>query len=299
MQVVLLALVGVLIAGAHSQLPAAPRRAEVEAHVPDTNLVRVASLGFDALASDLYWMQAVQIGGDERGPVGRSHQIGALVDLLTQLDPWVDHPYRFAALWMTDDLRAVRTANRLLERGIEHHPEEWRNRFYLAFNHFYWLGESQEAAEALEPAIGLPGAPRYLPRMVARLKSQSEGLGVSAAFLSEMLRRTEDPVAKAEYERALGEIETESRARLLDRAREEFKRRQGRDLLAVEELLTVQPAVLARLPEEPNGSSWVLNDDGVIVSEKLRFRYVPKLDGTSRMLIEQLHENTDEQGEAS
>ncbi|MCP5058816.1 MAG: hypothetical protein GY937_19110 [bacterium] len=296
-QIVLLALVGVVIAGAHRQLPTTPRRAEGEAPVPDANLVRVASLGFDALASDLYWMQAVQIGGDARGTAGRSHRIGALVDLLTQLDPWVDHPYRFAALWMTDDVPAVRTANRLLERGIEHHPDEWRNRFYLAFNYFYWLGDSEKAAEALEPALGLPGAPRYLPRMVARLKSQGEGLDVSAAFLNEMLRRTEDPVAKAEYQRALLEIEAESRARLLDRAREEFKRRQGRDLVAVEELLHVEPPVLARLPEEPNGSSWVLNDEGVIVSEKLRFRYVPKLDGTSRMLIEQLHEKTDEEGE--
>ncbi|MBW2245007.1 MAG: hypothetical protein JRH01_23755, partial [Deltaproteobacteria bacterium] len=180
-QVVLLALVGVMIAGAHARIPSAPRRAAIAAQLPDADLMRIASLGFDALVADLYWFQTVQIGGDAEGPVGQSHRIGALVDLLTQLDPWVDHPYRFAALWMTDDVQAIRTANRLLERGIEHHPDEWRNRFYLAFNHFFWLGENREAAGALEPAIGLPGAPRYLPRMVARLKGQSQGLGVSAA----------------------------------------------------------------------------------------------------------------------
>ena len=54
--------------------------------------------------------------------MGRNELIGRLIDVVTTLDPWVGHPYRFAALWMTDDESAVRKANELLERGIAHHP---------------------------------------------------------------------------------------------------------------------------------------------------------------------------------
>ena len=74
---------------------------------------------------------------------------------------------------LTGDEAAVREGIRLLRRGIEHHPDEWRNRFYLGFNYFFYLGENAAAAEALEHASKLPGSPRYLPRLVARLRSES------------------------------------------------------------------------------------------------------------------------------
>ncbi len=298
-QTALLVVVACVIGVAHTRLPSAPRSAGLEAgYLPDPTFARVASVGFDALLADLYWFQAVQIAGSREGPMGHGHRIGALVDLVTRLDPWVDHPYRFAALWMTEDVESIRKANALLERGIEHHPDEWRNRFYLAFNHFYYLGEDEPAARALEPAVGMPGAPRYLGRLVARLKSHAGDLETSSAFLSELIRRAPDEYAKASYRRALDEIETERRARLLDRARELFRQRQGRDLESVSELVTVPPPVLRRLPPEPHGAEWVLDDRGVIVSAKLRYRYEPKIDGTSRAVIRKIHESSAEEGGA-
>ncbi|MAE97093.1 MAG: hypothetical protein CL910_20790 [Deltaproteobacteria bacterium] len=281
-----------LIGVAHAQLPPEPRHARQEGFLPDPAAARLASFGFDALLADFYWLQAVQIAGGSGSPVGQSHRLGALLDLVTQLDPWVDHPYRFAALWMTDDEAAVRKANALLHRSFEYHPDDWRNRFYLAFNHYYYLGEDAEAAAVLEPAIDLPRAPRYLGRLVARLRSQEEGLETSAAFLQELVRRAPDEYAKAGYLRALDEIETERRARILDRAQQVFRERQGRELARVEELVTVPPAVLRRLPPEPHGSVWELDGQGTIVSAELRYRYRPKIDGTSRGLIQQFREKS-------
>ena len=285
-QTTLLLATACLIGVAHAQLPLQPRHGEEEGFLPDPHFARLASLGFDALLADFYWFQAVQIGGTST--VGQSHRIGALVDLVTQLDPWVDHPYRFAALWMTDDVDAVRKANTLLLRSIEYHPDEWRNRFYLAFNYFFYLGEDAEAAAVLEPAIHLPKAPRYLGRLVARLKSQGGGLETSAAFLQELVRRAPNESMKAGYLRALDEIETERRARILDRAQQAFRERHGRELADVQELVTVSPQVLRMLPPEPHGSQWELRADGIIVSAELRYRYRPKIDGGNREIIERM-----------
>ena len=88
--------------------------------------------------------------------------IASLIELVTGLDPWVDHPYRFAAIWLSDAPESVRRANRLLEKSIAYHPLDWRNRHYLGFNHFYHLGDARRAADVLEPAVGLAGAPNYL-----------------------------------------------------------------------------------------------------------------------------------------
>jgi hypothetical protein len=274
---------------AGTRLPDAPAHTGDVAFVPEPGFAKLAAFGFDTLLSDYYWLRAVQIVGSQEGPYGRSAHLGRLIDVVTTLDPWVDHAYRFAAVWMIDDEPAVRHANAILERGIEHHPDEWRNRFYLGFNHFFFLGENAEAAAVLEPAVALPGAPRYLGRLVARLRSESGGgdLAAAAAFLNELNRQTDDPYARAEYEKALDEIETERRARVLDAARAEFERRQGRDIARVEELVTVPPPVLRQLPPEPHGWEWELEaETGQIVSSYVGHRYSVRIDGTNQKRLE-------------
>jgi hypothetical protein len=283
------------IAAAQSHLPDAPAHVGDAAFVPDPGTARLLAFGFDSLVADYYWLQAVQIVGSPEGPTGRGRHIGRLVDVVTTLDPWVDHPYRFAAVWMHDDEAAVRHANRLLERGIEHHPGDWRNRFYLGFNHFFYLGEPAAAARVLAPAVTLPGAPRYLGRLVARLRSDAAGgeIEAAAAFLHELLRQNEDPFKEAEYEKALDEIEAERRARQLDAARAEFQRRHGRDIAKVDDLVTVPPPVLRRLPPEPHGWEWSLQPEtGQIVSSYIRHRYSIRVDETNRRLIERFRERS-------
>lgn len=259
--------------------------------VPDPATAKLLSFGFDSVLSDLAWMRAVQIVGSEEGAFGKSHTLAALVDVVTTLDPWVDHPYRFAALWITDDEDAVRKANALIRRGIEHHPDDWRGYFYLAFNHFFYLDEQEAAADALEPALTLEGRPRYLGGLAARLRSRSGGLDASAAFLAEMLQQTEDVWERAGYEEALREIETERRARFLDAARAEFVRRHQRDIASVDDL--VRFGVLNALPEDPSGGSWVIAaENGEVVSSALRYRYRVKIDATNRALIQKFRERS-------
>ena len=285
-----------------ARLPDASASDGGAAFVPDPGLAQLAALGFDAVLADYYWMRAVQIVGSDAGTAGRSDLIGRLIDVVTTLDPWVGHPYRFAALWMTDDESAVRKANALLERGIAHHPQDWLNRFHLGFNHFFYFGENAEAAAALEPAVGLPGAPRYLGRLVARLRSEAGGgeLEAAASFLNELLRQNPDPYVKAEYEKALDEIETERLARRLDTAREEFKRRHHRDIRSVEELVRIRPPVLRVLPPEPHGWEWTLDpESGQIISSWIGHRYSVRIDETNRMLLERFHARSKKTGEGS
>jgi hypothetical protein len=260
----------------HSQLPATSRADSDASFVPRPDVARVASLGFRPLVADIYWMQAVQVVGAELvNPARHAPLIGKLVDVVTTVDPWVGHPYRFAAHWLTTDLEQVRFANRLLERAVTYHPDDWRNWFYLGFNHFFYLEDHPAAAEALERASELEGSPTYLKRLVARLKADTAGLETAAVLLSELVRESEDPMAKAQYEAALLEIETERAARFLDEARETYRERNGRDIRRVEDLAEGPAAVLRALPPEPHGREWTLDDQGRIVSTYTKRRYEP------------------------
>lgn len=274
------------IAGAEAGIPFRPSARET-AFIPDPRTAKLASFGFMSALSDLHWMRAVQIAGSDEGAFGQSPTIGALIDVVTTLDPWVEHPYRFAAVWMKDDEAAVRKANDLLARGIAHHPGDWRNYFYLAFNYFFYLGEQTEAARALRPAIHLAGAPAYLGPLVARLESESGGLDASAAFLREMALQAKSEAERVPYVTALREIQTERVARYLDSGRAEFVRRFHRDIASVDELVT--SGLMPELPPDPSFGGWTLSPlDGRIVSKALRFRYEVKIDATSRREIARL-----------
>jgi len=259
----------------HVRIPSTPKSAKGEAFVPQPRLAKFATLGFDALAADYYWLQAIQlVGGAVENPADHGHAIGRIIDVVTQLNPHVDHPYRFAAIWMTASEEDVRFANRLMERGIAHHPDDWRNRFYKGFNHFYYLLEYDRAADELEKAAALDGSPAYLKRLVPRLRGQTEGLEVAQAMLMELYRGTENEHARAEYAKALEEIETERRARKLDTARESYRRRHGRDIEAVSDLVAGPDPVLDALPEELHGWEWKIHEvTGEIVSSYYDARY--------------------------
>jgi len=272
------------MAAVHAAMPATSRAQRGAAFIPRADLAKVAALGFDAVVADFYWLWAVQIvGRSDMDPSLHSVELGRLIDLVTTLDPWVDHPYRFAAVWLIDNEENVRTANRLLERGIEHHPRDWRNRYHLAFNHFFFLQEHREAAAALEPAIHLPGAPVYLPRLVARLRSESADLNAAALFLTEIIASSPDPAAKAQLQGALDEIEVGRNARILDRARAVYQERHGRDIADVWDLVVEMPAIVSELPSAVPSSlpesfrrdaQWEIDEkSGRIVSSHYGRRY--------------------------
>jgi len=254
-----------------------------EAFVPEPQAARIASLGFEAVAADYYWLQAIQaVGGMTIVDEDLARHLGKLIDVVTTLDPWVGHPYRFAAIWMTEGEANVRTAIDLLHRGIEHHPDEWRNWFYLGFNHFYYLGENAEAADALETASNLPGSPVYLPRLVARLRAADADIEVAAVFLREMMAGTDDEERKAGYQAGLDEIEVEMKARFLDRARAAHQKLTGADITGVEDLVSGPNPMLESLPGAApdalpeglrRGSIWIIDGDGRIVSSYYGARY--------------------------
>lgn len=251
--------------------------------VPDPRHARLLALGFDAIVADYQWLRAIQIaGGSAVVDRERATEIGQLVDVATTLNPHVDHPYRFAAIWLTNDETQVRESIRLLRRATQYHPDEWKNYFYLGFAQFFYLGEFEQAADSLERATKLPGAPPYLPRLVARLKAQTDDLQIAEVFLREMLRNSRDPEDQARLQIGLDEIEIEYKARLLERARRAYRKLAGRDIRSVDELVKGPHRMLEKLPSpEPDaipaafarGSVWKIDRTGRIVSSYLGHRY--------------------------
>jgi len=275
------------VLAAQARIPVRNRAELGDPFVPRPEVAKLSSIGFHTAMADYYWLQAVQVVGASERPQDEGTLLGRFVDVVTTLDPWVGHPYRFAAVWLTGSEDDVRQANRLLERSLEYHPNDWRNRFYLGFNHFYYLEEDEPASRWLREAAALDGAPPYLAGLAARLRAGGAGLDVAAGMIHEMKKGTEDPYQVAEYDKMLDEIETERRARFLDRMREGYKRLNGQDITKVEDLVEGPDPALTELPPEPHGWEWALSEEtGEIVSTYYWRRYQPNFDAQQRAEID-------------
>src|SRR5262245_52638801 len=85
--------------------------------LPDGNVVRVASLGFERLVADLYWIRSVFYVGSDAAREANYPGAEALANLVTDIDP------RFASAYvlMSSVLSGLRydpdAAIRLLEKG--------------------------------------------------------------------------------------------------------------------------------------------------------------------------------------
>ena len=109
---------------------------------------------------------------------------------------------------------------------------------------------------------------------------------MAAGFLAELARTRAGRVRRAEYLKALDEIETERRARYLDAAREEYWRRHGDDIESVEDLVGGPDPILPQLPPaHPHFDfyDWMLDDEsGQIVSSFYGTRYELHIDRAGR-----------------
>ena len=147
------------------------------------------TLGFDALAADVYWIRAIQhYGGDRmegRGP-RRYDLLYPLLDIATALDPYFNIAYRFGAIFLSEAYPGgpgrPDQAVTLLRRGIAAQPTKWQYYHDIAFVHYWSLRDPVAAASWFRRGAEQPGAPNWLLPVAAAMLTQGSDRA-SARFL--------------------------------------------------------------------------------------------------------------------
>jgi len=199
-------------------------------NLPPGRVLRRLALGWTSLSASLLFIRAnVYYGhhvlGDEKLP-----WLDAFVDTLLELDPDFRAAYFWSALVSKSRGRIVDSiprqylerSNAILERGYRRFPNDYRFPMRIAFNHYYELGELEQALPFFEKAVRLPGAPRWLAQKLADLYNKKGQLDMARRIIEHLVAQTDDPVL--------------SRG-LRDRLRALVERRQRRALLAARQVL--------------------------------------------------------------
>ena len=201
---------------------------------PET--ARRMSLAFNGVAADWYWLRSLQYVGRKveayRGEFALDdmsdlniRNLGPLLEQATALDPQFMAAYEFGAVVLPSIDRDA--AVRLVERGIQENPQEWRLYQHLGYIHWQ-AGRFPEASEAYAAGAGQPGAPQWMRVMAAQMRAE----GGSRAVAYEMYRRMYEGAADEQVRTLavtrmaqLDSLEERDRIR---RALSDFRARNGR-----------------------------------------------------------------------
>ncbi len=164
--------------------------------------VRVVSLGYHALAADLFWFRTVQYFGGRIQETRRFPHLYRLVDLTTSLDPHFLDAYQLGGLFLSIG-RAFPEAIAIYRKGIEYNPNRWELPYELGRMYFLDLGDIPAALEWFERANTLPDHPPYVPRMVAILRARAGLIEAALEMWDQILETTDNPWI---HERAAQEI---------------------------------------------------------------------------------------------
>jgi len=187
-------------------------RALVQDEVPyvSPETARRLSLGFNGLAADWYWLNALQYIGrklEEQTPRGQEVPEAAELDRLKALDPRVlvrlfemistldprfTAVYEFAAVVLP--VVDVPAAVALLEKGIQANPDQWYLHQQLAY--IYWQrGDYLAAADAFRRGARMTTA-RWMEYMAKNMEAKGDDPQVARAMYSRMYEQAQDDQVK-------------------------------------------------------------------------------------------------------
>jgi hypothetical protein len=228
------------------------------------------SFGFRNFLADVAWLQAIQVAGNRVMAPGDYDRLYELLNVVANFDPKFEIPYLLGGLVLGESPDHAQEALRVLERGKENHPADWRFPFYLGFTHYFSVGNPEAGGKAMAEASRLPGSPAYLPGLASRMLSEAREPDAAMILLEAIVRQESDPARRSVLERRMREVAVERDLQALERAVERHREKTGVFPRALSDL--VREGILPAVPEEPNGGKYLLMDGGKVRSDRVEQR---------------------------
>lgn len=241
-------------------------KSEDTAYVIPSPILKVMSLEFKGLTSDIMFLRAIVFFGGllERGNIQETKKwewrwIHDTLNASTDLDPYFYDPYYFGEAQLTWGPNMIREVNVMLDKGIRHREWDWMLPFFVGFNHFYFLQENDKASDYLMEASKRPGASSQLASLAIRLAYKGRRTENAIVFIEQMLKEEKNESVRKDFETRLEALKG---ILLLERAVGVYKDKFGIALFSLKDLITA--GIIAQLPEDPYGGEFYIDREGNI-----------------------------------
>ncbi len=224
--------------------------------LPSGQYLKVSSLGFSVLLADVIYLWSIQYYGHHRTEEGRNY-LWHIYDVITELDPHFIDAYLLGALIMASDMADSDLAIELLEKGMDHNPDDWILPLDAGFYAYLNLQDPERAAIYFDRASAVAGAPPQIARLHAHMFEEAGDLMASLQFWIEIYEGAEDERVESIAWQHIYDLRVRLDLRALAAAVDRFQTERGRTPSSLQDL--VGAGYLRGTPENPNGSPYLYN----------------------------------------
>lgn len=256
-------------------------------YVRSGEVLKRLTLEYDGLASDVYWIRAIQYYGGNRlkttVPGQRRYELlYPLLDMATSLDPYFNVAYRFGAIFLSEGYPGgpgrPDQSVALLRKALVAMPNSWKYYHDIAFVYYWHLRDYKAAAEWFQRAAAQPDAPVWLPSMAATMLTHGEDR-TSARFLWQQILGSEEPWLRRAAERALLQLQALDQIDELEAGIKRYPLPPGESYSWG---VYLRKGALRGVPDDPAGIPYEIDPATGRVSVSQQSRLFPLPDATRR-----------------
>ena len=231
---------------------------------PPALALEMMTLGNKELASTLIFYNAQFYFGEKyawRQEQPEYQRLFVALDRATDLDPRNMDCYYFAQGLFSDIKPAIPVLNRLLEKGMQHRPNDWYLPFFLSANHYFQLKDPVTAAHYLQKAAVLNPDNALFASLSARMLYQGNQTEAAVLYLRAFIKETNNPGVRKKLLKRLYALEA---ILYLEQAVATFTTQHNRPPTSLAELISI--GIIKKIPADPYGGTFQFDATGRVVT---------------------------------
>lgn len=217
---------------------------------------RLIALEHDSAVADLLWIRFVHKIPFKPADETLGYELAQQLESVVALDPAFRSAYVQGTILLSVLGNQPCASVRIAERGIERFPGDWRIPFQAGYNCFAEVGDPECASRHMSLAASLPGAPPWLPALVARLLADANQDDAAIDYLRLQLERTTDERLRERFEERLRDAVLARDLSRIEAAARRHRAERGAEAASVEAL--VAGGFLDAIPNDPFGGRYEL-----------------------------------------
>jgi len=257
-----------------------PPPSEDSLYLTSGQAVRRLTVGYSALAADLYWIRAIQYYGGVKlrlqneppaaaqpggAPVEAYPLLYPLLDLTTSLDPWFNIAYRFGSIFLAEPYPGGAgrpdLAVTLLEKGLAARPDKWEYMQDIGFVHYWWRHDYRAASDWFARASTVDGAPWFLKSLAATTLAEGGDRQSSRTMWEAIRASAEIDWLRNDAERRLSQLDA---ADWIDQVQADVNRARAAGAPTSSWADLIRAGALRGVPVDPTRTPFELDPSGTV-----------------------------------